>query len=129
MLHFVVSLQRRSPVRLLSRRTGGKTGPNLLLFCPEGGGQSGYDLKQIAHNAVVRHGEDGRVGILVDSDDGVRPGHARQMLNGPGNAHGDVHLGGDGLARLAHLMGMGDPACVHSGTACAHSSAHGLRRR
>ena len=35
------------------------------------------------------------------------------MLDGPGYAAGNIHLGTHGLAGLSHLMGVGNPAGVH----------------
>jgi len=43
----------------------------------------GHDFKQIAHQAVVRHFEDRRLGILVDRDDGAGILDAGQMLDRP----------------------------------------------
>ena len=38
----------------------------------QGFNQRRYDLKQIAHDAIIGDFEDGRFGILVDGDDGLR---------------------------------------------------------
>src|SRR5574341_1040136 len=54
------------------------------------------DFHHIAHDAVRGHAEDGGVRVLVDSDDHVRRLHAGKVLNGAGDARGDVELGADG---------------------------------
>ena len=48
--------------------------------------------KKISHQPVVGDLKDRRVGILVDGDDDFGFLHARQMLNGTGDADGDVKL-------------------------------------
>src|SRR5437762_6056743 len=45
-------------------------------------GQGGHDFEDVADDAVIGDFEDGRVGILVDGDDGARALHADHMLNG-----------------------------------------------
>src|SRR5690606_24043356 len=48
------------------------------------------DLEQVAHQAVVGHLEDRGFLVLVDRDDHLGVLHARQVLDGTGDAHGDV---------------------------------------
>src|SRR5690606_7954105 len=72
-------------------------------------------LSGVTDDAEVRHREDRGVRILVDRDDRPRVLHADQVLHGPGDPDGDVDVGLDGLARLADLLGVGDPARVDDG--------------
>jgi len=53
---------------------------------------------EITNNSVVGDFEDGRVGVLVDSHHALLTLDADQMLDGAGDAHGQVELGRDGLA-------------------------------
>ena len=48
------------------------------------------------------------------------------MLDGAGDAAGDVYLGTYGLAGLAHLVGVADPARVHRGPGAAQGGAQGV---
>ncbi|MOA67165.1 hypothetical protein D3C78_1942160 [compost metagenome] len=45
------------------------------------------------------------------------------MLDGPGDADGDVELGRHHLAGLAHLQIVGHEACIHRGPRSSHSPA------
>ena len=58
---------------------------------------------QITDQAEISHFENRRFGILVDGDDGTGVLDAGQVLDGPGNAGGDVELGRNDLAGLADL--------------------------
>src|SRR4030095_8390165 len=70
-------------------------------------GQLGQDLKEVADKAVVGDLEDRRLGILVDRDDHFAVLHPGQMLDRPGNADGDVKVGGHDLAGLPDLIVVG----------------------
>ncbi len=61
-------------------------------------------MKQIADQAVVGDLEDRRFLVLVDGDDDLGVLHAGQMLDGAGDADGDVELGRHHLAGLADLL-------------------------
>ena len=80
----------------------------------------------IADDAVGGNAEDGRIGVLVDRDDDVGRLHAGQVLDGAGDAARDVELGADGLAGLADLVRVGDPAFVHGAPRRSNSAAEGL---
>src|SRR5689334_12452356 len=60
-------------------------------------------LDRVADDAVMRDVEDRRLGIGVDGDDVLRFLHAGPVLDGAGDADGDVQLGAHGDAGLAHL--------------------------
>ena len=72
-------------------------------------------MGDVADDAVVGDFEDGGFGVAVDGDDGLALVHAGEMLDGAGDADGDVELGLDGLAGLADLLGVGAPAGVDDG--------------
>src|SRR5690606_1115939 len=57
-----------------------------------------HDLEQIAYQAVVGHLEDRRFFVLVDRNDHLGVLHARQVLDGTGDADRDVQLRCDDLA-------------------------------
>src|SRR5579859_5580380 len=51
------------------------------------GGEFRQGLEQIGHQAVIGDLEDRRLFVLVDGDDHLAVLHARQMLDGAGDAH------------------------------------------
>src|SRR5882757_3812749 len=59
--------------------------------------------EKVADQAVIGNLEDRRLLVLVDGDDDLRILHAGKVLDGAGNADGDVEVGGDDLAGLADL--------------------------
>src|ERR1700733_2269940 len=69
--------------------------------------QFGDDLEQVAHQSVIRHFKNRRLGVLVDGDDGAGVLDAGQMLNRPGDADGDIQLRRNDLPGLAHLQLVG----------------------
>src|SRR5690606_31052234 len=79
-------------------------------------GQLRYDLEQIAHQAVIGYLEDRRFLVLVDRNNDLGVLHARQVLDGTGDADGDVQLRRNDLAGLADLHVVGYEAGVHRGT-------------
>ncbi len=82
--------------------------------------------EQVRHQAVVGHGEDRRVRILVDGDDHLGILHARQVLDGAGDADGDVELRRDDLAGLPDLPVVGRIARVDRGARRAQARAQAL---
>jgi hypothetical protein len=66
-------------------------------------------LRDVADDAIVGDLEDGSFGVAVDGHDDLALVHAGEMLDGSGDADGDVELGLDGLAGLADLLGVGTP--------------------
>ena len=68
----------------------------------------------------------GALAILVDGDDGLGALHADQVLDGAGDADGDVDLGRDGLAGTADLPLHGEPAVVADGTGGRQFRAEGF---
>src|SRR3954469_2996559 len=104
-------------------------GDALDRLAPAGGdllGGGGDDLEQGADDAEVGQLEDRRLGVLVDRDDGLRGLHAGPVLDGTGDADGDVELRGDGLAGLAHLEGVRVEAGVDRGPRGADGAAEGV---
>src|SRR5690606_19737153 len=79
-------------------------------------GRAGQDLGQVAHGAEVDELDERRLLVLVDRDDRLRGLHAGPVLDGTGDARGDVELRGDRLAGLADLEGVRHPARVDGGT-------------
>ena len=79
----------------------------------DGLNEHGRDLEQVTADAIVGNLKDGGGVVLVDSDDAFGVLHTGQMLDGAGNAQGHVDLRVDGLAGLAHLVSVSDPASVN----------------
>src|SRR5215470_16830509 len=77
------------------------------------GGERGNDLEQIADQAVVGDLEDGRFGILVDSNDDFAVLHAGEVLDGAGDAHRYVKIRSDDLACLPDLIVVGNVTRVN----------------
>src|SRR5689334_18739217 len=75
-------------------------------------GGGGQDLVQVADHAEVDELEDGCLLVLVDRDDGLGGLHAGAVLDGAGDAGGDIQLRGDSLAGLPDLVGVRHPAGV-----------------
>src|SRR5258706_121863 len=73
------------------------------------------DLEQVAHEPVVGDLEDRRLRVLVDGDDHLAVLHAGQVLDRAGDAHRDVELGRDDLARLSHLVVVRAVPRIHGG--------------
>mmetsp|Transcript_11136 Transcript_11136/g.18687 ORF Transcript_11136/g.18687 Transcript_11136/m.18687 type:complete len:330 (-) Transcript_11136:124-1113(-) len=83
------------------------------------------NLEEVPNEAVVRDFEDGRVSVLVDGHDHLRVLHTRYVLDGTGDSDGEVNVGGDDLASLAHLKLIGNHAGVDS---CSGGSNGALTR-
>src|SRR5262247_3287320 len=64
----------------------------------------GHGLEEVGHQAVVGDLEDRRLLVLVDGDDHLAVLHAREMLDGAGDADRYIEVGGDDLAGLADLI-------------------------
>ena len=71
------------------------------------------DLEQVAHDAIVGNLKNWCIRILVDSDDRIRAGHARKVLDCTGNTASDIDLGRDRFARLSDLMCVRDPSGIY----------------
>ncbi len=80
-------------------------------------------MGDVADDAVVGDFEDGGFGVAVDGDDGLTFVHTGEVLDGAGDADGDVELGLDGLTGLADLLGVGAPASVDDGAGGSDGSA------
>src|SRR5258706_1663380 len=89
-------------------------------------GQLGQHLEHVAHDPVVGHLEDRRVGVLVDGHDVLRGRHPRQVLDGAADPARDVERGRDGLAGLTDLHLVLDPSRVHDRAGGAHGRPEGL---
>src|SRR5881397_2047911 len=77
--------------------------------------QPRHDLEQVADDPVITDLENRRVLVLVDRDDDLRRAHAGEVLDRARDPDRDVEGRGDGLSRLAHLIGVRPPARVHHG--------------
>src|SRR5579859_3845595 len=86
-------------------------------------GQFRQGLEQIGHQTVIGDLEDRRLFVLVDGDDHLAVLHAGQMLDGAGDAHRHIELGGDDLAGLADLEIVRGIAAVHRGAGRADGGA------
>ena len=64
----------------------------------------GNDLVQIADDSVGGNVEDGGVLVLVDGDDVLGVLHTGNVLDGTGDAQGNVDAGMHGLTGLADLV-------------------------
>ena len=89
----------------------------------------GTTVEEVADDAVVDEVEDRGLGVLVDRDDGLRGLHAGAVLDGAGDAGGDVELRGDRLAGLADLVAVRVPAGVDGGARGADGRAEGVGER
>src|SRR3954451_14958405 len=103
----------------------GRSGPSALALA-DLVGPRWYDLVQVADDAEVDQLEDGRLGVLVDGHDGLRGLHAGAVLDGTGDAGGDVQLRGDALAGLPDLVLVGVPAGVGDRAARADRRTEGV---
>ena len=71
-----------------------------------------HDVEGIAHDAVVRRLEEGGLGVLVDDHDDLGSVDAGEVLDGAGDADGDVQVGPDGDAGLSDVFVVGAPTDV-----------------
>jgi len=114
------------PSRGAQEGDGGR-GPAEVLF-PQLCRQRRYELHQIGDHEDVGHLPDGGILVLVDGQDEVGFLHTGQMLDGAGDAAGDVELGGDGLAGGPDLVVVGDPIGIDNRTTGAQFPAKRLGR-
>jgi hypothetical protein len=99
-------------------------GRHVLAPCGlDGLGECGDDFEEVAYDAVVGYFEDWGFGVFVDGDDALRALHADEVLDGSGDANGEVEFGCDGLARGADLTFDGKPAVVADGPRCGYFCA------
>ena len=80
--------------------------------------QGGHDSEEVANDAVLGQFEYGRICVFVDGDDHFGGAHAGLVLDGAADTTGDVEIGADGLAGLANLVIVGNPAGIYGGTGC-----------
>src|SRR6478609_5228660 len=106
-----------TPIRLI---TMPRYSALFLVYC---GRQLGHDLEQVTHDAVVGNLEDRRFLVLVDRHDGLAVLHAGEMLDGAGDADGDVEVGRDHLAGLADLVVVRHVTRIDRGAAGAETGA------
>src|SRR5665811_2539727 len=85
--------------------------------------QRRHHLEDVTDDSKIGEAEDGSIGVLVDRHDVVTRLHARLVLDGSGDAAGDVDLGRHDLAGLAHLVLMRLPPGVYGGAARTHGRA------
>ena len=85
------------------------------------GCQGRDELEDIGHHENVGHLADGGVLVLVDGQDEVGLFHAGQVLDGAGDAAGDIELGRNGLAGGADLVVVGQTSPgAAEGSAAVH---------
>ena len=82
-----------------------------------------YHLEQITGDAIVGNLEDGRGLVFVDGDDALGILHTGLVLDGAGDAQGDIDLGVDGFTGLAHLVIGTQPTGVDNGAGRADHAA------
>ena len=78
-----------------------------IAFRSERRGQLRHDLEEVGDETVVGNLENRRFRSFADRHDHLRILHAGQMLDGAGDADGDIELRGDDLAGLADLIVVG----------------------
>ncbi len=83
-------------------------------------------LQRVDLRAVVGDVEDRRLGVGVHGDDQVGALHPFQVLRRAADAQGQIQLGLDGHARLAHLARGRQPALVDHRPRGADRAAQGL---
>src|SRR5699024_11069350 len=108
---------------------GTKPMPAVKLLLGEGSFEFGEDFEQITYQADIGDFKDGRVGILVDRNDGARILDAGEMLDGPRNTDGDVELRRDDLAGLADLEVIGHVTGIDGGARGADGGAEFVGER
>jgi hypothetical protein len=81
----------------------------------------GNDLPDISHDTGIGELENLCIRIPVDRCDTPGFSHAHRMLDSTGNTAGHIQFGADGLAGLARLVVMGDPADHHRQSAGGHA--------
>src|SRR4051794_19909482 len=86
-----------------------------------------HDLVEIADDPEVAELEDRRVRVLVDRDDVLGGLHPDLVLDRPRDAGREVELRRNGLAGLADLARVGEPACVDDRARCCDRAAERAR--
>src|SRR5208337_4737476 len=94
-----------------------------LLPAVERGFEFGQDLEQVTDQPVIRNLEYGRFLILIDRNDDARVFHAREVLDRTRDAHGNVEIGRDDLARLTNLIVVWNKAGINGSPARADRCA------
>ena len=85
--------------------------------------QRGNSVKQVSNKAVIRNLENGCFFVLIDGNDDFTVLHARQMLDGTGNANSDIKLRRNDFTRLTNLIIVWNLASINSSARCANSGA------
>ena len=85
-----------------------------------------HDFKEVAYDAVVSEFEDRCIRVFVDGNDEAGVLDAEFVLDGAGNAQGDVNLRGDFLACNADLPFIGSPFFVDERLGYAEGCADAL---
>src|SRR3954449_4818028 len=101
--------------------------PALALPLPDFPGGLRQHLEQVPDDAEVRDLENRGVCVLVHRHDDLGGLHAGLLLDGTGDAGGNVQLWRNRLAGLAHLGGVLDPPGVGGGARCANCATEGVR--
>ena len=84
---------------------------------------AGHDLVEVADHGVAGLGHHVRLRVGVDGDDVLGRHRPDPVLDGPGDAAGDVHGRGDPRAGLADLVGVVAPAVVGDGAGAPDDAA------
>ena len=89
-------------------------------------GQLRDDLEGVSHDAVVRRLEEGGLGVLVDHHDHLGAIDPREVLDSPGDAHGDVEVRTNGNAGLPHMLVVRAPSDVGHRAGAGGGGADGV---
>src|SRR2546423_15348801 len=65
--------------------------------------ERGNDVEEVADDGVVGDFEDRRLRIFIDGENGARPFHADNVLDGAADAQREIELGSDGLSGRTDL--------------------------
>src|SRR5262249_19563829 len=114
---------RRDKVRYAHRHCA-----RSLLQTPDRCHEGRHDGLPVTHYPIARLAENVRFGVFVDGHDDLCARAARHMLACPRDAHGNVQVWGDRLARKTHLPVARHPAGVHCSPGRTHSGAELARQ-
>ena len=80
-------------------------------------------FKGVAYDTVVGCFEEWGLRVFVDNNDDLTPVHSGEMLDGSGNADGDIEVGGDSDACLSNVFVVWAPVRVCHGAAASSGGA------